>query len=77
MTVPRLLTTTVHQGLQIVEKQAVSGSTIWNFDDFELPGFFPDFPGIFGIEIVYFKSWHWLNMDKQVLWENNLEIQNV
>ena len=66
----------LHQGLQIVEKRAVSGSTIWNFDDLELPGVFPDFPGIFGIKIVYFKSWHWLNMGKQVLWENNLEIKN-
>ena len=47
------------------------------FDDLELPGIFPDFPGIFGIKIIYFKSWHWLNMDKQVLWENNLEIQNL
>ena len=59
----------VHQGLQIVEKRAVSGSTIWNFDDLELPGIFPDFPGTFEIKIVYLKSWHWLNMDKQVLWE--------
>ena len=66
----------IHQGLQIVEKWAVSGSTIWNFDDLELLGIFPDFPGILGIKTVYCKFWHWLNMDKQVFWENNLEIQN-
>ena len=24
----------IHRSLQIVEKRAVSGSTIWNFDDF-------------------------------------------
>ena len=74
--VPFFLGFSLHQGLQIVGKRAVSGPTIWNFDDLESPGIFPDFPGIFGIKIVYFKSWHWLNMNKQVLWENNLEIQN-
>ena len=66
----------IHQGLQIVGKRAVSGPTIWNSDDLELPGIFPDFPGIFWIKIVYFKSWHWLNMDKQVLWDKFFEIQN-